>query len=329
MAALTFAPPSRPLVGVRDGSRLVVQTWLITRLLLVAVALWVGKTTGRSASDMLANWDVQHYFEIAKHGYAADNDIAFFPGWPLVLRAFASLGVPMLWAGVGLAMICSAFAAAALYRLGGPFAAVVGLLAPTTVFSLVHYSEAPFCAAAFWAWERARAGRWGAAAGLAAIACTLRVSGLFLLGALVILALTSRRSGGWPGVHQGGQGGQRWTSASGQPGVAAGSRARAGAPSGRSWLSWWPWPGDAWTRLRPVRTARGGAGSRREESTRAASAGARSPREESRGVVSRGVVSRGVVPLSRVFQRAAARPAGRGTVRPPTGQDRWRGSRRP
>ena len=133
MAALTFAPPSRPLVGVRDGSRLVVQTWLITRLLLVAVALWVGKTTGRSASDMLANWDVQHYFEIARHGYAADNDIAFFPGWPLVLRAFASLGVPMLWAGVGLAMICSAFAAAALYRLGGPIAAVVWLLAPTTV----------------------------------------------------------------------------------------------------------------------------------------------------------------------------------------------------
>ena len=52
--------------------------------------------------------------QATKHGYAADNDIAFFPGWPLVLRAFASLGVPMLWAGVGLAMICSAFAAAAL-----------------------------------------------------------------------------------------------------------------------------------------------------------------------------------------------------------------------
>lgn len=177
------------MVGVRDGSRLVVQTWLITRLLLVGVALWVGKITGRSASDMLANWDVQHYFDIAKHGYAADNDIAFFPGWPLVLRAVASLGVPMLWAGVGIAVICSALAAAALYRLGGPIAAVVWLLAPTTVFTMVPYTEAPFCAAAFWAWERARAGRWGAAAGLAALACTLRVSGLFLLGALMILAL--------------------------------------------------------------------------------------------------------------------------------------------
>ena len=110
---------------VRDGARLVVQTWLISRLLMVGVALWVGMTTGRSPGDMLANWDVQHYFDIATHGYLADNSIAFFPGWPLVLRAFSMVGVPMLWAGVGIAVICSAFAAAALYRLGGPIAAVV------------------------------------------------------------------------------------------------------------------------------------------------------------------------------------------------------------
>lgn len=178
---------------VRDGGRLVVQTWLFSRLLMVGVALWVGVTTGRSAGDMLASWDVQHYFAIAANGYTGDNDIAFFPGWPLVLRAFSMVGVPMLWAGVGLALICSALAAAALHRLGGPIAAVVWLLAPTTVFTLVPYTEAPFCAAAFWAWERAKRGHWGAAASLAAIACTLRVSGLFLLGALVILALTDGR----------------------------------------------------------------------------------------------------------------------------------------
>jgi len=191
MAALTASPGYRAAATpVRDGSRLVVQTWLYTRLLLVGTALWVGVTTGRSATDMLANWDVQHYFDIAKYGYAAPNDIAFFPGWPLVLRAFNLVGVPLLVAGVGLALICSAFAAAALYRLGGPIAAVAWLLAPTTVFTFVPYTEAPFCAAAFWAWERARAGRWAAAAGLAAVACTIRVSGLFLLCALVILALT-------------------------------------------------------------------------------------------------------------------------------------------
>ena len=194
MAAVMFrtvAPTASPVVS--DGGRLVVQTWLFTRLLLVGVALWVGVSTGRSANEMLANWDVQHYFAIAVNGYTGANDIAFFPGWPLALRALSLVGIPMLWAGVGLAVICSALAAGALHRLGGPIAAVVWLLAPTTVFTLVPYTEAPFCAAAFWAWERAKRGHWGAAASLAAIACTLRVSGLFLLGALVILAHTDVR----------------------------------------------------------------------------------------------------------------------------------------
>jgi hypothetical protein len=49
-----------------------------------------------------------------------------------------------------------------------------------------------FCAAAFWAWERARADKWGAAAALAAVACTVRVSGLFLVGALLVMILTTR-----------------------------------------------------------------------------------------------------------------------------------------
>ena len=220
---------------VRDGARLVVQTWLISRLLMVGVALWVGMTTGRSPGDMLANWDVQHYFDIATHGYVADNSIAFFPGWPLVLRAFSMVGVPMLWAGVCLAVICSAFAAAALYRLGGPIAAVVWLLAPTTVFTMVPYTEAPFCAAAFGAWERARAGRWGAAATLAALACTLRVSGLFLLCALVILALSRRWLGSGRPAVSGASSAAQWGAPSGwSGGSTGGAGARTQATSGRA-----------------------------------------------------------------------------------------------
>lgn len=167
-----------------------VQVWLGTRLLLVAVAVWVSISTGRSASDLLANWDVQHFFAIASQGYVAENDIAFFPGWPMLLHVFGVVGVPPLAAGVGLAVLFSALAAAALYRLGGTTAAVAWLLVPTTVFTLVPYTESAFCAAAFWAWERARAGRWGAASGLAALACLVRVSGVFLVVALLVLALT-------------------------------------------------------------------------------------------------------------------------------------------
>ena len=94
--------------------------------------------------------------------------------------------------GVIISLVGSAVAAAALLRLGGPWAAVAWLFAPTAVFTTVPYTESLFCAAAFWAWERARADRWLAAALLTALACTLRVSGLFLVGALLVMIITSR-----------------------------------------------------------------------------------------------------------------------------------------
>ena len=85
-------------------------------------------------------------------------------------------------------------AAAALYRLGGAPAAIAWLLAPTAVFTMVPYTESVFCAAAFWAWERATAKQWGAAAVLAAVAAAVRVSGVFLIVALAVLAITSAGS---------------------------------------------------------------------------------------------------------------------------------------
>ncbi len=98
----------------------------------------------------------------------------------------------MAVSGVIISTLCSAIAAAALYRLGGPWAAVAWLFAPTAVFTTVPYTESLFCAAAFWAWERARSDRWLAAAVLASIACTVRVSGVFLVGALLVMIISDR-----------------------------------------------------------------------------------------------------------------------------------------
>jgi len=86
-------------------------------------------------------------------------------------------------------------ASAALYRMFCAPAACLWLLAPAAVFTAVGYTEAAFCAAAFWAWQRARADRWGQAAALAGVACAFRVSGLFLVGALAVLALTRLKQG--------------------------------------------------------------------------------------------------------------------------------------
>ncbi|WP_235750596.1 mannosyltransferase family protein [Nigerium massiliense] len=164
----------------------------MTRLLFAVVALAVVATTGSSLTTVLGQWDVAHFAAIAENGYAVEIDRAFFPGLPLLMRVGMGLGASPQASGVVIALICSALATWALYRLGGRLAAIAWLLAPTSVFTAVGYTESPFCAAAFWAWERASNKCWGQAAVLAALACTLRVSGLFLIGALAILALTQR-----------------------------------------------------------------------------------------------------------------------------------------
>jgi hypothetical protein len=173
-----------------SDARLVVQAWFGTRLVMVVVAVWVMLSEHRGAADVFGNWDVAHYLDIAAHGYAEANSIAFFPGWPLLVRLASMAGPPPLVTGTLLALLASGFAAAALYRLAGAPVAIAWLLAPTAVFTLVPYTESVFCAAAFWAWERATAKQWGAAAVLAAVAASVRVSGLFLIIALAVLALT-------------------------------------------------------------------------------------------------------------------------------------------
>ncbi len=181
--------------GTLGSARTVAQAWLASRGLIVLVALVLAVRQGYRLSDMVSNWDVQHFAELARGGYAADPTgqlMAFFPGLPVLLRLGLQLGIPVAVTGVVIAAVGSIAAAVALARLGGPWAAVAWLFAPTAVFTTVPYTESLFCAAAFWAWERARSDHWLAAALLTAAACTVRVSGLFLIGALVVMILTTR-----------------------------------------------------------------------------------------------------------------------------------------
>ena len=189
MTVPTAPPTTRTRGRLPADARLVVQAWLGTRLVLLITAIVVALDTGRGLVEVLANWDVQHFVFIAQYGYAKPTEVAFFPGLPLLLRGGMLLGLDPVVAGTILSRVTSALATWALCRLGGRWAAISWLLAPTAVFTLVPYSESPFCAAAFWAWERATQREWGAASVLAASACTLRVAGLFLGGALFVLAV--------------------------------------------------------------------------------------------------------------------------------------------
>jgi hypothetical protein len=192
------ARPAAPPAEYTSSSpgRTIIQAWLASRGMIAAVALVLAVVQHRSLTHMVTNWDVQLFAKLAADGYFADPAgtlMAFFPGLPVIFWLFAQLGVPIAITGVVLSLVCSAIAAAALYRLGGAWAAVAWLFAPTAVFTVVPYTESLFCAAAFWAWERARSDRWLAATVLTAVACTLRVSGLFLICALLVMIITDRK----------------------------------------------------------------------------------------------------------------------------------------
>jgi len=191
---------SHPRTSSGVETRWVAQAWLGSRLLVLAFAIVLAARQGAGLGDVANHWDAELYGRIAVQGYLPEpNLMAFFPGLPLLMRAGLVLGVPTVLTGVVVATVSSAIAAAALVRLGGRhghWVAIAWLFAPTAVFTAVPYTEAPFCAAAFWAWERARARDWRSAAILAGIAASFRVSGLFLIAALAVLALTQSSARG-------------------------------------------------------------------------------------------------------------------------------------
>lgn len=186
------------------------RTWVATRVALVVLVLagthqvFSGRGDGWLAG--FDSWDVTIFREIAQFGYDgypqhyADKDVvAFFPGFPLVLRLVHAVVPSWTAAGLAVSFLAGAVAAVFLARLAdfegadGPRAVLLLALSPYAVFLAVGYSEALFLACAVPGWYAARRGRWETAGLLVAAACLVRISGLFLaLGLLVLWATTSR-----------------------------------------------------------------------------------------------------------------------------------------
>lgn len=194
-------------------SREALGWWLITRagiflLALSAPLLFNRGDTYPNVWHAWWQWDVWHFKAIAEFGYANGEPsgaplAAFFPGLPVLMRAASWLGIGYVGGGVLVSAIASAVAGVWLAKLAryefpelrdfGPTAALVWFTAPVGVFLAAPYTEALFCAFAFPAWLAARQGRWARAAILVALASTVRVSGLFLIFALCVEFVTSKK----------------------------------------------------------------------------------------------------------------------------------------
>ncbi|WP_274556907.1 mannosyltransferase family protein [Streptomyces spiramyceticus] len=147
-------------------------------------------------------WDWWHYLHIAQSGYFPggagpwtdgwDNREAFFPGFPLLLRAVHTVIPDWTVAGLLISFVSGAVAVLALARIArlhgvtGQRTVLFFLLSPCAVFLAAGYTEALFLALALPAWLAAQRRNWPLAGVLACLATGVRVSGLFLAAALAV-----------------------------------------------------------------------------------------------------------------------------------------------
>ncbi len=160
-----------------------------------------------------AHWDGAWYAVIATkgYGYLQPMSTAFFPLFPMLLRAGTALGgSPAIW-GVLISLVATLFAMYFLYgiaeKLRGVEVARIAVLTfaffPTAFFLNAAYTEALFAAFAtgsFWAAYVRRNLLLGGILG--ALASATRNFGVFLLIPLGYEWLRNRREFGWRGLWE-------------------------------------------------------------------------------------------------------------------------------
>lgn len=207
-----------------SGPARAAAAFFVSRILLGATVLLFAALAGQGAVDhewatgtwwldRFSAWDSYHFVRIASVGYLPPGldccDQAFFPGYPLLMAAVAPLtGGSVTAAGLLITLVAGAVAAALLWILvasdsrGGTSAArravTMLALAPTGFFLVAVYTEALFLALALGAWLLATRRHWWLAGLLAALATGVRVNGLFLAAALVVLYAVQWNDDGRP-----------------------------------------------------------------------------------------------------------------------------------
>jgi len=154
----------------------------------------------------LARWDSSWFLRIAHDGYAGHDPArtAFFPLYPLLIRAGGAVTGSPLVAGALVSTAAFAAALVLLHRLTdlelGPAAArdavLLTALSPMSFFFSAVYSEALFLALSLGAVYAARTERWRWAGVLGALAAATRSAGVVLVVPLALLYLRARRRPG-------------------------------------------------------------------------------------------------------------------------------------
>jgi hypothetical protein len=165
---------------------------------------WLGDLLAAPA----ARWDSAWYLVIARYGYRPDLGhftaarTAFFPLYPLGVRAVSWLGSPPVLAGVLISFGALALALYGIHRLAAlelgsleaaRLAVLVTAFAPMAFFLSSVYSESLYLALSVGVFWSAREGRWALTGVLGALAAATRSTGLVLLLPVLVLYLYGPR----------------------------------------------------------------------------------------------------------------------------------------
>ncbi len=141
-------------------------------------------------------WDTNRYLKIAVSGYQADENVAFFPLYPLLIRVVGTLlGGQWLLAALLLSSLAACASFIVLYEMvrrqyGEPVAqrALLFLVAfPMSFFFFAAYTESIFLLFVLLAFASAQAGRWGRAELSCALAALTRPPGAGLVVPLILV----------------------------------------------------------------------------------------------------------------------------------------------
>src|SRR5215469_13218126 len=162
-----LGPEDRAALGIWAAAH-------VALLVLVWAAAWAFRSTVAHAplTGGFEHWDAVLLRNIAQYGYfgphAVPNNAAFFPGYPIALRATHVLVRNWVLSELTVSAVAGCFAVVSLARLARHKMAVLYLVtAPAAIFLMVGY--------------------WAAL--LAGLAGLVRPDAFFLIPALVVMAL--------------------------------------------------------------------------------------------------------------------------------------------
>jgi hypothetical protein len=221
------------LVGTSRARSIAWRAWLTSRIVVLGTGVLAVLALGRApdtagfdpagltaSSGYLGNllaapfarWDSVWYLAIAQGGYAHQvSRTAFFPLYPLAMRALGAIIGSDLLAGVVISLLAFAIALVLLYELialelDATIARLTVMLlafCPMAYFFSAVYSESLYLALSLGCILAARRGRWGWAGVIGGVAATSRNSGVMLIVPVVLLYAYGPRADRPPDVAGG------------------------------------------------------------------------------------------------------------------------------